>query len=346
MYDEDGNVVKIGIIGGGLGIRCLLPKFNEISGVKVVAFLSSNYQRTLEISQRYEIEHPCRDIEYMGNLKLDLVCVASPSKEHYQQAEYLIGKNIHVLCEKPLCLVQSDIDMLLNKAKMSNSTLFIDLELRFNPYFTKIKDMLLSIGEVYYVDMFFQSSLYMMQDIKNTWNYLEKEGGGVRLAILPHFIDLLYFWFGKECTSLRGRLYNTHENDGVSEFCNASLFWEDNVAVNLTATAIVEGDKELNITIIGENGKIEFDLQRKLRLDRKDVFVVLPEYYIDDESIFRSSFACYAHKLIDAIREGKTIDNVTTGKQIRDIHRLLEDIKFSSNHGREVIYKLETNAFY
>lgn len=345
MFDENNNVVKIGIIGGGLGIRCLLPKFNEISGVKVVAFLSSNYQRTLEISQKYEIKHPCRDIEYMGNLKLDLVCVASPSKEHYWQAEFLIGKNIHVLCEKPLCLVQSEIDMLLNKAKMSSSTLFIDLELRFNPYFKKIKELLKSMGKVYYVNLFFQSSLYLTQDIKNTWNYSEKEGGGIRLAILPHFLDLLYFWFDKECTSLRGRLYNVHEREGVSEFCNVSLFLEDNITVNLTATAIIEGDKELDITIIGEHGKIEFDLQHKLKIYGKDVPVNLPEYYVDAESIFRSSFACYAHILIDAIRQGKMIDNFTTEKQIRDIHRLLEDIKFSSNHGEEVIYKLETNKF-
>ena len=181
MFDEDNNIVRIGIIGGGLGIRCLLPKFNEISGVSVIAFLSSSYQRTLEISQKYEIKYPCRDIEDMSNMSLDLVCVASPSKEHYWQAEYLIGKNIHVLCEKPLCLVQSDIDKLLNKAKMSSSNLFIDLELRYNPFFKKIKELIKFIGKVYYVDMFFQSSLYLTQNIKNTWNYSEKEGGGIGL---------------------------------------------------------------------------------------------------------------------------------------------------------------------
>ena len=76
MFDEDNNIVRIGIIGGGLGIRCLLPKFNEISGVRVVAFLSSSYQRTLEISQKFEIKYPCRDIEDMSNMSLDLVCVA------------------------------------------------------------------------------------------------------------------------------------------------------------------------------------------------------------------------------------------------------------------------------
>ncbi len=147
------------------------------------------------------------------------------------------------------------------------------------------------------------------------------------MAILPHFLDLLYFWLDKECTSLRGRLYNAHEREGVSEFCNVSLFLEDDITVNLAATAIIEGDKELDITIIGEHGKIEFDLQHKLRLDRKDVPVDLPEYYVDEESIFRSSFACYAHILIDAIRKGKVIDSFTTEKQIRGIHRLLEDIK-------------------
>ena len=80
-----------------------------------------------------------------------------------------------------------------------------------------------------------------------------------------------------------------------------------------------------------------------LRIDGKHVSVELPDYYSEGESIFRSSFACYARKLVNAIRERRPVENHTTAVQIHEIHRLLEDIKFSSKCGREIIYKQQTN---
>ena len=340
---DKGSTVRVCIIGGGLGIRCLLPKFREIPSVEVVGFLTSDYNKAVKLSENYGIAYPCHNLKEICNLKPDLVCVASPNKEHYWQASAIIAKNINVLCEKPLCLDLLDTDRLLKDAELADSFLYIDLELRFNPYFQKIKELINTIGDVYYVDMFFQSSLYLEDKVKGTWNCTEEAGGGIRTAILPHFLDLLFFWLNKQCCSLRGKLYSPHNKIGASEFCNVSMYLEDNISVNLTATAILEGDKELNIIVIGELGKIEFDLKNMLRIDGKHVSVELPDYYSEGESIFRSSFACYARKLVNAIRERRPVENHTTAVQIHEIHRLLEDIKFSSKCGREIIYKQQTN---
>ena len=91
-------------------------------------------------------------------------------RSHYWQASAIIAKNINVLCEKPLCLDLLDTDRLLKDAELADSFLYIDLELRFNPYFQKIKELINTIGDVYYVDMFFQSSLYLEDKVKGTWN--------------------------------------------------------------------------------------------------------------------------------------------------------------------------------
>lgn len=339
MFGKARGTIKICIIGGGLGIRCLLPKFREIPDVEVIGFMARDFKKTTEISQKYGIEYPCRDLNEICDLHPDLVCVASPNKEHYSQVSFIIAKEINVLCEKPLCLKFCDTDRLLKSAELAKCFLYIDLELRFNPYFQKIKKLISSIGNVYYVDMYFQSSLYLEEKIKGTWNCSKEAGGGIRMAIMPHFLDLLFYWFDKKCCSLRGKLLSPHNETGASEFCNVSLRLEDNIIANLTATAILEGNKQLNIKIIGNKGKLEFDLDNMLRIDGEAVYVELPNYYSHQESIFRSSFACYAHELVTAIKEHSIPENCTTKTQIQYIHRLLEDIKFSSQYGREIIYK-------
>ena len=47
---DKGSTVKVCIIGGGLGIRCLLPKFREIPSVEVVGFLTSDYNKAVRLS--------------------------------------------------------------------------------------------------------------------------------------------------------------------------------------------------------------------------------------------------------------------------------------------------------
>ena len=233
-------------------------------------------------------------------------------------------------------VVQDVLYFYIRQSKFVNSRLFIDLELRYNPYFKKIKELLSSIGHIYYVEMFFQSSLYLKNEIRNSWNYDEKVGGGIIMAIFPHFLDLLLYWFNPQCHSIRSKSLNLHNEHGSSEFCTVSLYMKNNITVSLTATAILEGNKELNIIIIGTQGKIEFNLESLLLLNGENIPVCLPDYYLTEDSIFRSSFACYAHELVNAIKEQRSPKNYTTATQIHTIHKLLEDIKLSSQYKKEI----------
>ncbi len=334
--------VNVGIIGAGLGLRCIFPKFKDIANVNVAGILASSYSHTLEIAGRYKLPNACRSVEEMCEIPgIDLICVASPTKYHFEQASYVIESNIHILCEKPLCLNFGQTQRLVKLFEGTEKICLIDLELRFNPYFKKVKDLVnCTLGRIYFIQMHFQSSLYRDDSIKNTWNLDGSMGGGIRLAIFPHLLDLLFFWLGdKECISLKGFMSSLNASDKISDFCSAGLSFENDISVHLSASAVGFGDKAFSIIIMGENGTVTFDLDKKLFFNNNAVCVGVPDYYNESESIFRSSFGCYARSIIDAIRHDKMDASFTTGKEILRLHRLLDDIRLSANSGREIVYR-------
>lgn len=336
-------MLKIGVIGGGLGLRCIIPKFKEIDGVTVFAFLSGNYKKTKIIGKENNIQYICRNIEEMCRLPVDLICIASPTKFHYEQVNYILSKNINILCEKPLAISKEEIDKLISKFKGTQSLCLIDLELRFNPYFQKIKELIKSIGQIYHVEMRFESDLYLNENVRNSWAYDAESGGGIRLAIMPHFLDLLFYWINADCVSLRGYLTAVSNEKNLSDFCLVHMQLDKDITVCLSASALVKDEKRMEIEVLGTHGKITFDLLNGLRLNQKIVDVELPNFYNCEESIFRSSFGCYARKIVSILNNKARADELTSVKEMVKIHKLLNDIKISANSGHEIVYKEKSN---
>ncbi|RCX19443.1 putative dehydrogenase [Anaerobacterium chartisolvens] len=341
--------INVGIIGAGLGLRCIFPKFRDIANVNIAGILASNYSHTLEIADRYKLSNACKSVEEMCAMPgIDLICVASPTKYHFEQASYVIANNIHMLCEKPLCLNFGQTQRLIDLFEGTEKLCLIDLELRFNPYFKKVKELIeCTLGRIYFIQVHFQSSLYRDDSIKNTWNLDGSMGGGIRLAIFPHLLDLLLFWLGdKQCISLKGFMSSLDASNKTSDFCSADLCFENDISVHLSASAVGFGDKAFSIIIMGEKGVATFDLDKKLLFNSDAVCVDIPDYYNESESIFRSSFGCYARSIIDAIRNDKRNTSFTTGEEMLRLHRLLEDVQLSADSGREIVYRqAEKNLF-
>ena len=336
-------MIRVGVIGGGLGLRCLIPKFNEIPEVTVVAFMSGHYRKALEEAHRYHIRYVCRNIEEMCELPLDLICVASPTEFHYEQISYIVKKNRNILCEKPLALTLEESNQIIDLFKSTQNIALIDLELRFHPYFAKIKELLMKSGRVYHIDIFFHSNIYQKEEIQNSWNYSVEKGGGIRLAMMPHLLDLLFFWIDKDCISMRSYLAAVANHSNVSDFCYTSLELEDGITASLSASAVVEGDKNIEIRILTSEGMIEFDLQSGLQINKNPVDVPLPDFFNSEESFFRSSFACYARAISQMLKCRGTQFDITTEDQMKKIHVILNDIKLSANTGKEIKYQKTNN---
>jgi predicted dehydrogenase len=315
-------MITVGIIGTGVGMRTHLPNFRKLVGVDVLAVAGSNQERTRWFAEKHSIKYALDAHSLCLLPEIDLVCVTSPTRYHRAQAEEALIAGKHVLCEKPLAMDMRETSELIDIACDRPGQLsLVNHQLRFNPYIRKVRELLEegALGRPYYLRMHQQSTAFADRQAPWTWSFDSQQGGGVRLAIGSHQIDLLHYWFGETAVTVQGSMDPVvRERRGpggavaevnASGFFSASLGLESGLNVHLSATAASCGTSAFDFSLYGDEGELHFDLTRKLRgafLSNRGEVHTIPVIGVADEnedlSIFFGSFAYFAPVIISAIR--------------------------------------------
>lgn len=350
------NMITVGIIGTGVGMRTHLPAFRDIEGVDVLAVAGSNQERTRWFAEKHRIKYAMDARSLCLLPEIDLVCVTSPTPYHRVQAEDALVAGKHVLCEKPLALDLRDTCALIDIARDRPSQLsLINHQLRFNPYVRKVREMIAAgaLGRPYYVWMHQQSTAFADRQAPWIWSFDANQGGGVRLAIGSHQIDLLHYWFGETVLAVQGSMDPVVRErrglDGVvtevraSGFFSAALELESGVTVHLSATAASCGTPAFDFSLYGEEGELHFDLARKLRgafLSTRGALepidVAGGELEGDkDVSIFRGSFTYFAPAIVDAIRlhDWSRLEAAARFSDAYKVQVVLDELAAAANEG-------------
>lgn len=359
-------MVNIGIIGTGVGIRTYLNTFKKLENANVLAISGSSKERAEKFAKENDIKIACKDYKELINLEnLDLICITAPNKYHYEYAKYCINANKNMILEKPATMTIEEANKLKKMIYNSDKINIINHQLRFNPYLLKVKEIIKQglLGRIYYINIHQQSTGFSNKDMKWTWSLEEKEGGGVRLAMGSHLIDLIRFWLKKEILTVKGnmdvvipkRLDNNGNIRDVTacSFFDANLSFKDNITVNCSATCSAVGKNGFNFQIYGEKGELHFDLENKLIgyfIDKKgikqriEVEDVTKEEKENKVSIFSGSFIYYAKPLLSAIENGNNnlLKNASRIEDAIENQRILDAIKESTIMG-EII---ELNSGY
>lgn len=202
-------MVNIGIIGTGVGIRTYLHTFNQMDNANVIAIIGSSKERAEEFAKEYKIKKACKDYKELIDLKdIDLVCITAPNKYHFEYAKYCIKAKKHMILEKPATLEINQAKELHQLIKNSDKINIINHQLRFNPYLKKVKELIEQdvLGRLYYINIHQQGTGFSNKDMKWTWSLEDEEGGGVRLAMGSHLVDLVRFWLGKDVLTVQGNM--------------------------------------------------------------------------------------------------------------------------------------------
>lgn len=359
-------MVNIGIIGTGVGIRTYLNTFKKLENANVIAISGSNKERTEEFAKENNIPIACKDYKKLIDLKnLDLVCITAPNKYHYEYAKYCIKANKNMILEKPATMTIQEAKELKQIIDKSDKINIIDHQLRFNPYLLKVKEIIEQglLGRVYYINIHQQSTGFSNKDMKWIWSLEENEGGGVRLAMGSHLIDLIRFWLNKDILTVKGNMdvvipKRIDSNGNVKavtacSFFDANLNFKDNITVNASATCSAIGKSEFNFQIYGENGELHFDLENKLigyfidkKGTRQEIKVdgVTTEERENKVSIFSGSFIYCAKPLLSSIENSNSIllKNVSKIEDAIENQIILEAIKESNMTGKTI----EINSGY
>lgn len=353
-------MVNIGIIGTGVGIRTYLNTFKNINNANVIAISSSSKERAEYFAKENNISIACKDYKELINLKnLDLVCITAPNRYHYEYAKHCINANKNMILEKPATMnieEAKELKKIINKSDKIN---IINHQLRFNPYLLKVREIIKEglLGRIYYINIHQQGTAFSNKKMKWTWSLEENEGGGVRLAMGSHLVDLVRFWLNKKVLKVKGNMDvvipKRIDNNGsikkvtACSFFNANLNFEDNITVNMSATCSAISKSEFEFQIYGEEGELHFDLQNKLIAyysikngEREEIIAdgVTEEEKNNKVSIFSGSFIYFAKPLLNSIETGRLelINNASKIEDSIENQIILDVIKKSNDTGKTI----------
>lgn len=363
------KIIKIGIIGTGVGIRTHLKGFRGVNGCEVVAICGSRKERSMEFAQKYNIPIACANYKELCDIEeIDLVCVCSPNKYHYEAVKYAIQKGKNIICEKPVSHITQEVNRLALMPQKSNTFVYVDHQLRFNPYMRKIKEIVENnlLGHIYLVRINQVGLGFSDNTLPWSWSFEGNDGGGVRLAMASHFNDLIQFWFeSRRIMSVSGnlnpvfkeRIINGNKKTVIaSTLCNAQIQLENELSVMYSINAGGFSSFKFEIDMAGDKGELHFDLINKLIIytaDQKgeaqklDVAGVFEDERENKASLFSGSFRYFAPLVIKKIlgEEVPELQDAATIEQAKYNCKILDAIKKAANSGIPVVYACEENNY-
>ncbi len=152
---------------------------------------AANIKRVLEIAPDAKL---CRTEAELIRQPLDAIVVSTPNFTHVQLALDILKAGKHLFLEKPCGVTKEECQVLLKASKKTKRILMIGHELRYSPYFQKIKQMV-DAGEIGKPRMVWCREFRgPFQKKSKNWIQDDRKSGGSLVDKNCHHFDLMNWW--------------------------------------------------------------------------------------------------------------------------------------------------------
>lgn len=254
-------IIGVGVIGNVHREVLLEQKKN------VVALCDVNVEKTKAFS---DIPVYTDYREMIEKERPDVVHICTPHYLHADMVVYALERDIHVLCEKPLCIKTEDIARILEAEEKSKAQLGVCFQNRYKYCNTYVKEYLAGKevkGAIGFVPWKRDADYYHSATWRGTWS---QEGGGVLINQAIHTLDLLQWMLG------------------MPDFITASwsnLVLKEAIEVEDTITLAASGNSRF--TLFATNGLgISFSTEIKIKTDKDVIRVCDNKVEINGENVY------------------------------------------------------------
>ncbi len=242
------------MIGCGKVMQHYEKLLDSVSDINI----DSLYDLNPNILDKYDKKYKkCTDLKKLFDSKPDLICILSPSGDHFETSKKCIENNFHILVEKPLCLTPSECEILLNLSLKHKTKIYCAFQNRFNDAVQKAKELLEGnfIGSI--ISTHISLDWCRTQEYyNNNWHGKWSSDGGVIAQQAIHHLDAFVYLLGypEKVIGLGKNVINKLE---AEDTFTALLDIDSFITATFNAsTAFRPRDKSAEISIKGTEGEI------------------------------------------------------------------------------------------
>lgn len=171
--------LKWGILGCGVIANEMAQAFEKM-GRKVYGVTSRTKAKTDAFAEKYGVENIYESYEEMlADEKIDVIYIATPHSQHYENMKKAISAGKHILCEKAITVNDHQLEEIVSLAEEKNLTVREAMTISHMPLFRELKNRIKegAIGTVKMVQVNFGSN--KGYDSTNRFFALEAAGGAL-----------------------------------------------------------------------------------------------------------------------------------------------------------------------
>ena len=185
-------MIRYGVIGTGMMGREHIANLHHLPGAEVTA-LADPHSPSLEAAGALAPQAD-RFSDYRALLDSDAceaVVIATPNMTHVDVLGEVLGADLHVLVEKPLCTTVADCRRVIDAATEHRGVIRVGLEYRFMAPFARLIEEVEAgaVGRVRMVSM--REHRFPFLPKVGDWNRFSENTGGTLVEKCCHFFDLM-----------------------------------------------------------------------------------------------------------------------------------------------------------
>ncbi len=257
--------------------------------IEIAAICSANQERIDKVRELAPDVRVFKDESQLIQSPLDAIVVSTPNFTHVQLAQEILSAGKHLFLEKPCGINRAECRKLMEAADKSDRILMIGHELRYSPFFQKIKE-LVDAGEIGTPRMVWTREFRgPFQKKSQDWIQDARRSGGMLVDKNCHHFDLMNWWVGarpKRVAAFGGLAMNRviEGEHQVNDHSTVNFEYENGVrgTLQICMFALDFPNEELEMGIVGDGGVLQTRisqieiLQWKRGTNRKEPIIHKP----------------------------------------------------------------------
>src|SRR5262245_39908698 len=239
---------SIAIAGVGYWGKNLLRTFRHLPDARVTALCDLDADR-LSAARKEHTGLRCTDdfARLIARDDVDAVVIATPPSRHHAMALAALRAGKHVWVEKPLALTAADGQELVETARASGRTLFVDETFLYDPLVREMKRLIDTgaLGEVFHLPFERLGMGRIRRDSNVWWNSA------------PHDLSILFHLVPRRLREIRLSLH-TYLQPGIADMAVCDLDLEGGVTAHVYLSWL-HPEKTATVTVVGRDRMLAYE---------------------------------------------------------------------------------------